>query len=92
MTGVGTDRIFLVTTEFVQARILLSQQRILCREKVLAKPDELCRDRMFWVATEPVATENFVAHDRARLMRHASACNSVHDWRLARATAFMASA
>ena len=83
------DSVFRVATEFVQARILLSQQRILCCDRVLVEPDELCRDRTFWVTTEPAVTENYIAHGRARRVRQASACDNAHSRRPARATTRM---
>ena len=83
------DSVFRVATEFVQARILLLQQRILCCDRVLVELDELCCDRTFWVTTESAATENYVAHDRARRVRQASACDNAHSRCPARVTTRM---
>ena len=43
-------------TEFFQARILLLRQRILCRDRFLAKLDKFYRDITFCVSIEPAAT------------------------------------
>ena len=63
------DSVFRVTTEIAHARILLSRQRILCRHKVLAEPDEFCHDRTCWVVIEPAATENSTTSDKAGMHR-----------------------